>query len=82
VDLVVLLISKHAGIGSDNLSSRGVKIGLNTLLGHKDPRILGDSLSPRGVKWVQERCLDPDTPSLSVLEVRNESRCIVDTQTC
>jgi hypothetical protein len=27
-----------------------VKMGPNTLLGHKDTRILGDSLSSRGVK--------------------------------
>jgi len=33
-----------------------VKMGPNTLLGHKDTRILGDSLSSRGVKWVRERC--------------------------
>lgn len=48
--LGVLLVPKHVGIEHDNLSSRGVKMGPNTLLGHKDTRILGDSLSSRGVK--------------------------------
>ena len=80
--LGVLLVPKHVGIGRDSLSSRGVKMGPDMLLRHKDTRILGDSLSPRGVKWVRERCLDPNKLSSGVLEVRNGSRCVVDTQAC